>query len=138
MENKFACDHIGIFTNNSKELENFYIKILEFKKEKEEILPKSIFRSIFEIATDCRFIRLKTNNMKLEIFQPLSIRAKKRINDMIGINHWGYCVANRKKFVQKLKQKKVNVTEVKRNEHVIYFITDPDGNKIEIRKYYKK
>jgi catechol 2,3-dioxygenase-like lactoylglutathione lyase family enzyme len=140
MRNKIiqACDHIGLYTNNSKKLEKFYLKILGFKKEKEEILPKSIFKLIFGIPTDCRFIRLYADNMKLEIFEPISTPAKKRVANIASINHWGFCVEDRKKFVQKLKIKKVKIIEVKRNGHTVYFVTDPDGNRIEIRECHIK
>lgn len=131
------CDHIGIFTNNSRKLLNFYIKKLGFRKEKESILPKSIVKSIFDVSYACKFIRLVSGDMMIEIFEPTSPRMRKRIKNSIGYNHWGYCVDNRKKFVQKLKQKKVNVIEVKRNDHIVYFITDPDENRIEIREYKK-
>ena len=133
-EKNHKCDHIGIFTNDSRKLLNFYIKKLGFRKEKESILPKSIVKSIFGISCDCKLIKLASGNMMIEIFEPVSFRMRKRIKSSIGYNHWGYCVANRKKFIQKLKQKKVNVIEVKRNDHIVYFITDPDENRIEIRE----
>lgn len=133
-EKNHRCDHIGIFTNNSRKLLNFYIKKLGFKKEKESILPKSIVQPIFGISCDCKLIKLAFGNMMIEIFEPTSARMRKRIKNSIGYNHWGYCVDNRKKFLQKLKQKKVKVIEVKRNDHIVYFITDPDENRIEIRE----
>ena len=129
-----ACDHIGIFTNNSKRLLSFYIKKLGFRKQKETILPKSIVKSIFGISSDCRFIRLISDNVMIEMFEPLSIRGHRRINNITGYNHWGYCVGDRKKFVQVLKRQKVKIIKVKRNNHLVYFIKDPDGNRIEIRE----
>ncbi|MCK4251524.1 VOC family protein [candidate division WOR-3 bacterium] len=129
-----ACDHIGIFTNDSKKLEDFYIKALGFKKEKESILSKQIVKSIFGTSSDCKFIKLVSGNMMIEIFEPISSRLRKKFNNIVGLNHWGYCVGDRKKFVKKLRQKKVNIIEIKRNDHIIYFITDPDGNRIEIRE----
>lgn len=133
-----TCDHIGIFTNNSKKLANFYTKKLGFKKSKEEILDKSIFRTIFDIADDCKFIRLLSGNIMVEIFEPVSTRVHKGIKNIRGYNHWGYCVADKEKSVQKLRRKRVKIIQVKRNDHVVYFITDPDGNRIEIRECSSK
>ena len=133
-----VCDHIGIFTNNSKKLLSFYTKKLGFKNENESILPKRIIKSIFGISFDCKFIKLVSGNMMIEIFEPLSARMRKRINKSMGYNHWGYCVADKIQFVKKLKRKGVNIIEVKRNDHVVYFITDPDGNLIEIRECSKQ
>lgn len=129
----YGCDHIGILTNNSVRLANFYIKKLGFKKEKEEILPESIVKSIFGVPSDCKFIRLVSGNVKVEMFQPTSVRVEKKPDNFIGYNHWGYYVGERDKFVQKLKGKRVSITEVHRGAHRIYFIKDPDGNRIEIR-----
>jgi len=42
-------------------------------------------------------------------------------------------VGNREAFVQKMKEKGVAIIEVQRNDHLVYFIKDPDGNLIEIR-----
>jgi len=127
------CDHIGMFTNNSKRLVDFYTKNLGFKKGKTTILSKSIIKPLFGIPTDCKFIKLVSEDVMIEIFEPILIRGRKRINNIIGYNHWGYWVGDRIKFVQKLKRKKVRVIKVKRDSHSVYFITDPDGNRIEIR-----
>ena len=129
-----ACDHIGLFTNDSKRLEDFYIKVLGFKKEKESILSKQIVKSIFGTCRDCKFIKLVSGNMMIEIFEPVSSRLRKKFNNIVGLNHWGYCVANKEKFIQKIRRKKANIIEVKRNGQSVYFVTDPDANRIEIRE----
>jgi catechol 2,3-dioxygenase-like lactoylglutathione lyase family enzyme len=138
------CDHIGILTNNANRLADFYIHKLGFKKEKQEILPASLMKPIFGISTDCQFIRLESarinsarsslgsKGVKIEIFQPhsLCLNGKLRVR---GYNHWGFCVSDKKKFCQELKRKKVSIIEVKRNGRMVFFIKDPDGNRIEIR-----
>lgn len=128
-----ACDHVGLFTNDCERLMNFYVEKLGFKKEKTTMLPESLIEPIFGVASDCRFIKLAADNVIIEIFQPTSIRATTRLSSSAGLNHWGYCVGNREKFVEALKEKKVAIIEVRRNAHKIYFIEDPDGNRIEIR-----
>lgn len=128
------CDHIGIFTNNYDRLVNFYIGKLGFRKEKEGVLPKSIIEPIWGLASDCKFIRLVSGDVKIEIFDPITIDLREKIGDIIGYNHWGYEVEDREEFCRKLKRKKVNLIEVKRDNHMIYFVKDPDGNTIEIRQ----
>ncbi len=128
-----ACDHVGLFTNDSDRLVNFYVEKLGFKKEKDTTLPESLTEPIFGVASDCRFVRLAAGNVMIEIFQPTSIKATTRLSSSTGLNHWGYCVGNRETFVEVLKEKSVAIIEVRRNAHRIYFIEDPDGNRIEIR-----
>ena len=127
------CDHIAIFTNNAQRLLVFYVKIMGFRKEREEILPESIMKSIFGIVSECRFITLAAGGARIELFQPLSVRLKKRRNAFTGYNHWGYVVDDREKFCQDLEMKKVHILKVKRGDHFVYFVRDPDGNRIEIR-----
>jgi catechol 2,3-dioxygenase-like lactoylglutathione lyase family enzyme len=128
-------DHIGIFTYQYKKLVDFYIKKLGFEKEKEEILSKSIMEPIFGIKSDCKFGRLSLGDMKIEIFSPIKATSRKRYNHAIGYNHWALCVTEREKFFQKLKRRKVKILEVKRNDHSVFFLNDPDGNKIEIKEH---
>lgn len=134
MNNIHRCDHIGIYTNHADRLVDFYTSKLAFRKLKEETLDKTLFKQIFDVAVDCRFIRLISDGVMLEIFEPITDRAHRGIRNSVGINHWGYCVQDREKFVQRLKNQAVTVIEIKRNEHRVYFVTDPDGNRIEIRE----
>ena len=126
-------DHIGIFTYQYKKLVDFYIRKLGFEKEKEELLSKSIMKPVFGITSDCKFARVTLGDIKIEIFSPIKATSRKKHNYTIGYNHWALCIADREKFFQKLKRRKVEILEVKRNNHSVYFIHDPDGNKIEIK-----
>jgi catechol 2,3-dioxygenase-like lactoylglutathione lyase family enzyme len=132
-EQNQRCDHLGLLTNNATKLVDFYTENLGFTIAKEDMLPQSVVRPIFGIAYDCKFIKISVQNMMIELFEPISARAEDRMENIIGINHWGYFVDDKEKFIKELKAKKVNVIEVKRNSHIVYFIIDPDGNRIEIR-----
>jgi hypothetical protein len=72
------CDHLGIFTNNSRRLAEFYQEKLGFEKEKEEIVSHSVMVSIFGLASDCRLVRLVLGTVKIEIFHPLALHLQGR------------------------------------------------------------
>jgi catechol 2,3-dioxygenase-like lactoylglutathione lyase family enzyme len=127
------CDHIGLFTGNAARLKKFYEDILGFNLKHESILPMSTVEKIFGIKCECRFFKLLKNNFMLEIFEPLSIEPKQRVAGIVGINHWGYCADDREALVEELRKRSVPVIEVIRNGHSVYFIIDPDENRIEIR-----
>ena len=127
------CDHIGLFTMNAAKLKAFYEDVLGFQFQQESILPASTAETIFGIKCECRFIKLSKNGFVLEIFEPLSTRLHQRVADIVGINHWGYCVNDREAFIRELRQRNVHVIEIRRNDRSVYFITDPDENRIEIR-----
>ncbi len=127
-----VCDHIGLFTNDPERLLDFYTRIMEFDKISDSILDKSIMKSIFGINIKCRFIKLSKGELMLEIFTP--IEQKSQVQTKIGINHFGYKQNNKIKFVQRLKEQGQNLITIKKNNHSIYFIKDPDGNLIELRE----
>ena len=128
-----TCDHIGIFTRNAQRLESFYVTVLGFKREKKDVLPASLMKALFGVNSGCTLTRLASRNVKLELFQPTSVRPGRRLNTAQGYNHWGYHVGDREKLIRKLSRRGVNVIEAKRGDHTVYFLRDPDGNRIELR-----
>jgi len=132
-EKNYGCDHIGVFTNNPGGLIKFYTDKLGFTKEKEDALSKSTMEAIFNFPYDCNLVRLGLGNVKIEIFAPVSVMENK-IDNIFGYNHWGFVVPEREKFLQELKNRKVEIIEIKRDGRPVYFIKDPDGNRIEIRE----
>ena len=135
MKEKFlkTCDHIGIITNNYRRLVNFYTKKLEFTVEKEEKLSKSVMRTVFGLASEGGFTRLVSGNARIEIFHITSGHLKQRTNTTIGYNHWALRVEDKDKFIRKIMKKGVKIIHIKRTDHSVYFIKDPDGNRIEIK-----
>lgn len=136
MKNKLirSCDHIGIFTNHYKGLVNFYTLKLGFVKEKEERLTKSIMQSVFGVASEGKFTRLVSGDMRMEIFSLVGVHLRKKDNRSIGYNHWSACVTDKKKFLDGLKRKGVKIISIKRNDHFVFFVKDPDGNRIEVKE----
>lgn len=128
----YACDHIGIFTYRADRLVKFYTGKLGFALVKDDVLPRTMTKAIFNVARDCRFIKLAAGNLALEIFEPVGDKAKPGAPGAAGFNHFGLQVGDRKKFVAGLRRKKVRIIDVRRNGRSVYFIADPDGNRIEI------
>ena len=128
-----GCDHIGILTPDAEQLASFYTKVLGFERTAESALPKSVMGTIFGLNDECRFLKLHKNGFMIEIFQPLSFRLTERITAAIGINHWGYSVEDRVAFANELRRKGHHLIEVDRDGRSVYFLVDPDGNRIEIR-----
>jgi catechol 2,3-dioxygenase-like lactoylglutathione lyase family enzyme len=131
---KQTCEHIGFFTMNAEAMKEFYIRVLGFELGNESTLPKSLVENIFGLADDCRFVKLYKGGFMVEIFEPLSSRLHIRMADHAGVNHWGFCVADRASFVENLRGDGLSVIEIDRNGRSVYFLTDPDGNRIEIRE----
>ena len=133
-EKQNSCDHVGLFTANAGRLVSFYTHKLGFQKTKEQTLPRDMTRAIFGVAAECRFLRLMSGEAMIEIFEPRRGRVMKRRNSAAGINHFGLLVTDRDAFLKRLREKKVPVLEIDRNGRSTHFISDPDGNRIEIRQ----
>ena len=129
-----VCDHIGIFTQNMESMKAFYTGILGFALGNESILSKKIMEKIFGLAHDCHFAKLHKDGFMVELFAPLSTELHTPIPGATGVNHWGYCVADRQSFVEELRRKNQAIVEIERNGRTVYFVVDPDGNRIEIRE----
>jgi catechol 2,3-dioxygenase-like lactoylglutathione lyase family enzyme len=137
MMSEQICDHIGFFTMDAKSMKQFYIHVLGFESGSENVLPAALVNEIFGIHTDCRFIKLHKDGFMVELFEPLSQEYETNMTKAFGMNHWGFCVSDRAAFVEKLRRQGLTVIEIKRNGRPVYFLVDPDGNRIEIRDYPK-
>ncbi len=128
------CDHVGVMTNNAEAMIEFYAVKLGFEMEKDEVLPASIAREIFGIASDLRFVRMVLGDLKIELFEPMVV--EEGTGEMVcgGYHHWGLLTEDREGVVARLKEDEVDVVEVRKKDgHVVYFARDPDGNLIEVR-----
>ncbi len=128
------CDHIGIFTKDAERVIKFYKTILGFKLVSSERLQSDIVKEIFKINSSCCFYRLKFEEFILEIFEPHKKTKVDKKGNLFGIHHFGFKVIDRERFIGYLKKKRIKVITIKRDNHKVYFIKDPDGNMIEIRK----
>lgn len=107
---------------------------LGFTKEKEEKLSRSLMQSVFGVASEGKFTRLVSGDMRMEIFGLIGGHLQKKDNRTIGYNHWSACVTDKKKFLSGLKRKGVKIISIKRNDHLVSFVKDPDGNRIEVKE----
>ena len=130
-----TCDHIGFFTKNMEAMTEFYTRVLGFQLGKESVLSRPLTHKIFGLADECRFVKLHRNGFVIEMFEPRSARLHKRMTSHVSMNHWGYCVVDRETFVKELRSRGIDVIEIKRNSNTVYFLIDPDGNRIEIRDH---
>lgn len=132
---KPICDHIGFFTNNAESMIEFYTQVLGFRLGTDSRISGSIVEQIFGNDAECRFIKLHKERFMVEIFQPLNQKSVAHAATQVGMNHWGFCVEDRGAFVERLRADGVPVKEINRNGRSVYFLQDPDGNRIEIRDF---
>lgn len=130
-----VCDHLGLLTENAQRIKEFYIRVFAFEPGEETILSGKFVAGIFGINTDCRFIKLRKNGFVIEIFEPVLPGLQKQLAPRIGINHWGYCTKERDSLIRKLQKENIPIIEIKKSKHSVYFVVDPDGNRVEVREW---
>lgn len=125
--------HIGVFTNNPRELAQFYTEKLGFKKEGTKIVPENLMKGIFDILRSCKLTKLKYGQIVIEIISPQdNNKLKQKENDITGYNHWSLGVEDKEVFCQELINKGVSVMRIENKGRFVCFVKDPDGNLIEI------
>lgn len=131
------CDHIGILTADAEALIRFYCDLLGYRTVRDEVVAGGLMRAIFGVDADCRLVKLsppqEAEGVNIEIFAYSDGITDRRLPRAPGFNHWGMRVHSREAFVAAMRSRGAAVTEVQRDGHAVYFIADPDGNRIEIR-----
>lgn len=127
-----ACHHIGIFAEDPQLLIKFYTQGFGFVEEGTRILSPELTEKIFGIKDECRLTKLTQDHAVIEIFAPLHSAPVRDRNRSAGYNHWALEVEDKEAFIQILEEKNVPVRKIDNQGRQIYFVSDPEGNLIEI------
>ncbi len=126
------CHHIGIFTAEPQRLIQYYTQGLGFVEGDARILSPDLTEKIFGIKDECRLTKLTQDQAVVEIFSPLHSPLDEQSQRATGYNHWALEVEDKEAYVRVLEERDVPVTKIDHQGRMIYFISDPDGNLIEI------
>ncbi len=118
--------HIGIWASDIGAAGEFCKNVLGLEKEREYEAPAEIMRAIFGTEEPCKIQVYGGSEVRVEIFDAAG-RTKS------GINHFSLSVGDREGFCAQAKAKGVEVIEVWREDHPVYFLKGPDGVLIEIK-----
>ena len=127
-----ACHHIGIFTKDPQLLIRYYTQGLGFVEGATRILSPDLTEKIFGIKDEYQLIKLTQNQAVIEIFTPVNSSLDDGGQRTRGYNHWALEVEDKEAYVRILEERNVPVTKIEHQGRMIYFISDPEGNLIEI------
>jgi catechol 2,3-dioxygenase-like lactoylglutathione lyase family enzyme len=127
-----ACHHIGIFTEDPPRLIQYYTQGLGFVEGETRILSPDLTAKIFGIKDECRLTKLTQDQAVIEIFAPMHSTLDEHRNRSAGYNHWALEVEDKEAYVRILEKRDVPVRKIDNKGRMIYFVSDPDGNLIEI------
>lgn len=121
---RVSCDwHMVVLALDDIRIEIFYADSLKFKKKAKETID--IIQKDALTGTSRPYLYLLGKGL-IQEDRPYLFHLGK------GLNHWGYFVKDKHKFVKQLERRGVKVKKVKRGERFVYFVNDPDGNLIEL------
>ena len=129
---KQNCNHIGLITGNADILVKFYKEKLGFRESGARLIPALLMKKLFGLPSECQMTKLVLGEIVLEIFNPAGIDISLRTEDTSGLNHWGLNVSDKESFCRDLASKGVEIIKASNKDRYIYFIKDPEGNRIEV------
>lgn len=126
------CHHVGIFTNRPQALISFYTEKMGFQKGETKTLTEDLMERIFRVSMACTLFKLTLDRVILEIISPQTHEPEKRAKRMMGYNHWGLSMCNKRAYCAELEEKGVPFIKVGEEDRFLFFVRDPDGNLVEI------
>jgi catechol 2,3-dioxygenase-like lactoylglutathione lyase family enzyme len=124
--------HLGLISNNPEGLIRFYTEKLGFTEGESRALPSGLVETVFGLQVECRMTKLHRGEVTLEVFSPQDLQLRPLADRQAGYNHFGLWVEDKKSFCRRLADQGVEVIEAPYQDRFVYFVKDPDGNRIEI------
>lgn len=121
--------HVALTSSSEEKADRFYAGLLGFKKMNPEILPKEISSAIFGLDAEVTKIYYTSDSLRLEIF----IYSKYENNSRL-FDHACFEVENLEGFLEKCHRSAVDIIRVPKDDYLVTFIKDFDGNLFEIKE----
>ena len=121
--------HVALACSSPERAERFYHDILGLSKIKTFRLSKELSEQIFEISHEYEMITYGSDLFIIELF----ITPPSKIE--VGVvNHFCLQVDDREELLKKCESVGLEVKRIKKEDSIVTFIKDFDGNLIEIKE----
>ncbi len=124
--------HLGLFSQNTTTLIRFYTEKLGFHEGESRTVSRRVMEDLFGVAEESRMTKLHRDDLTLEIFSLSDVSPVSREDCRTGLNHFGLWVEDKEAFCRTLKDQGATVIKSPYRDRFVYFVRDPDGNRIEI------
>jgi catechol 2,3-dioxygenase-like lactoylglutathione lyase family enzyme len=125
--------HVGLLSFRAEEMIRFYVDQLGFTEGESRLLSRELMETIFSLPGECRMTKLQRENLTLEVFSPQGLEPQQGAGSYaVGFNHFALNTGDKQRFCRDLEAKGVPVIECAYKDRFVYFVVDPDGNRIEI------
>ena len=120
-------NHTALTVHDVKDIENFYIKILDLEIKKENLISKELANQIFNLPISIKVITVGKNDLNLELF----IDSNSENNNL---NHLCINIKDRVSIIKKAEENNYPCIIVKRDPIDMVFIRDKSNNLFEIKQ----
>lgn len=124
--------HLGIFVRDFKPVLEFYQKVLGFKRLYSfSVRPRNI-EELFAINSKARAWVLEAGNVRIEFIKLAHQSKHIRTRSLSGLHHMSIKLRHPAMIIERARKFGSKITQTYRRDHMTYFITDPEGNAIEV------
>ena len=120
--------HIALTCSSEEKSDKFYKSLLGLQKLEPKTIPPALSKALFDINSELKIINYCNDYLHFEIFFTSHNNGSIR-----RIEHVCLEVDNLAAFLEKCQALQVKIVQVPREDKLITFISDDDGNLFEIK-----
>jgi len=121
--------HVALACSSEQRADAFYQGVLKLKKMKSFLLPRELAKKIFETDRECQVVVYGNSRFAVEVFlTSLSVGREP------GFEHICIAVENIEEFVKRCEAMQVKVNRVSKEDRLLTFVKDYDGNIFEVKE----
>ena len=120
--------HVALTSSSEEKSDKFYQALLGLKKSKPKTIPPALSKALFDINSELKIINYLDEHLHFEIFVTSHNNSSVR-----RIEHVCLEVDDIAAFLEKCRTLQVKIVQVPRENKLLTFISDDDGNLFEIK-----
>jgi len=120
--------HLALTCSSEEKSDKFYQNLLGLTKSVPNTLPPALSKALFDIDAELKIINYRNDSLHFEIF--FSDRSR---SDIGRIEHACLEVEDLDAFLERCRTLQVKIVQVPKENKLLTFISDDDGNLFEIK-----
>ena len=120
--------HIALTCSSEEKSDKFYKSLLGLKKSEPKTIPPDLSKALFDIDSELKIINYQDDFLHFEIFI-----TRHNHSGIRRIEHVCLEVDGLAAFLEKCRTLQVKIVQVPREDKLLTFISDDDGNLFEIK-----
>lgn len=122
-------NHVALVCSSEENANEFYVGILGLERMRTSVLPEELAREIFGIGRECEILVYGNDRFTAEVFIAANLpRGESRFE------HVCLEVEDVEEFVRRCEARHVTMNRVRKEDRLLTFVKDFDGNLFEIKE----